>query len=99
MEVVAGFEGVIIDKEMVLQMIIVSVLVRGMLCMCNMMARLGGHAEKGSLTTKAIGETVNQGEYLGIVASSGCSTGPHLHLEVYDADVQLVDPYEGAVIG
>jgi len=54
-----------------------------------------GHMKKGSLTDKEVGETVEQGEFLGIVASSGCSTGPHLHLEVYDADVNLIDPYAG----
>lgn len=55
-----------------------------------------GHLKKFSLTTKDIGEMVAQGEYLGIVASSGFSTGPHLHLEVYDADDELVDPYAGS---
>lgn len=30
-----------------------------------------------------------------VVGSSGCSTGPHLHLEVYDADAHLIDPYSG----
>ncbi len=55
-----------------------------------------GHLKKGSLTTKLVGDAVAQGEYLGVVASSGCSTGPHLHLEVYDAAVNLIDPYAGA---
>lgn len=53
-----------------------------------------GHLKTNSLTTKTLGETVSQGEYLGIVASSGCSTWPHLHFEVYD-NGNLVDPYAG----
>ena len=54
-----------------------------------------GHMKIGSLTEKAIGESVEQGEYLGIVASSGCSTGPHLHLEVYDSEIKLIEPFTG----
>ncbi|KAA3659168.1 MAG: M23 family peptidase [Chloroflexi bacterium] len=55
-----------------------------------------GHLKIGSLTTKNIGETVQAGEYLGIVGSSGNSTGPHLHLEVYDINYNLIDPYQGS---
>lgn len=55
-----------------------------------------GHLKRGSLTTKGIGSTVATGEYLGIVGSSGNSTGPHLHFEVHDASNQLIDPYAGA---
>ncbi len=54
-----------------------------------------GHMKNGSLTTKAVGQTVVQGEYLGVVGSSGSSTGPHLHFEVYDASNLLVDPWNG----
>lgn len=54
-----------------------------------------GHMKRNSTTSKPIGATVAQGEYLGIVGSSGNSTGPHLHLELYDADWQLIDPYDG----
>ena len=35
-----------------------------------------GHLKNGSLTTKLVGQTVERGEYLGVVGSSGCSTGP-----------------------
>ena len=55
-----------------------------------------GHMKKGSLTTKGVGETVEKGEYLGVVASSGCSTNAHLHFEVYDGSGDLVDPYAGS---
>ena len=62
-----------------------------------------GHLKQSSATTKNTGEMVAEGEYLGIVGSSGNSTGPHLHFEVYSEiewngvgqDV-LVDPYTGA---
>jgi len=54
-----------------------------------------GHMKNGSLTSKNVGDTVTQGEYLGIVASSGNSTGPHLHFEVYDENNNLIDPYTG----
>src|SRR5690606_35924684 len=64
---------------------------------------LYGHMKQNSLTTKNVGEMVTAGEFLGIVGSSGNSTGPHLHFEVYSEiewngtgqDV-LVDPYMGA---
>ncbi|MCB0704361.1 MAG: peptidoglycan DD-metalloendopeptidase family protein [Saprospiraceae bacterium] len=52
-----------------------------------------GHMKNGSLTTKGVGATVQQGEYLGIAASSGSSTGPHLHFETYDSGSNLIDPY------
>jgi hypothetical protein len=42
------------------------------------------------------GQRVAVGEYLGNVGSSGNSTGPHLHFEVYDASARLIDPYAGA---
>jgi murein DD-endopeptidase MepM/ murein hydrolase activator NlpD len=55
-----------------------------------------GHMKSGSLTTKNVGQTVTAGEYLGSVGSSGNSTGPHLHLEIYDANNVLQDPYQGS---
>ena len=54
-----------------------------------------GHLKKGSLTSKNIGESVATGEMLGIVGSSGNSTGPHLHFEVYDSGSHLIDPFSG----
>ncbi|HLM60240.1 MAG TPA: FG-GAP-like repeat-containing protein, partial [Pyrinomonadaceae bacterium] len=55
-----------------------------------------GHLKLNSLTTKAVGETVTQGEFLGVIGSSGVSTIPHLHFEIYNAANQLQDPYQGA---
>lgn len=55
-----------------------------------------GHMKSGSLTSKSVGDTVEQGEFLGVIASSGNSTGPHLHFEVYEsAGGTLIDPYSG----
>jgi hypothetical protein len=55
-----------------------------------------GHLKSGSLTTKNAGDTVTAGEFLGVIGSSGSSTGPHLHFEVYNSLNQLVDTYSGA---
>ncbi|MDG5491162.1 peptidoglycan DD-metalloendopeptidase family protein [Psychroserpens sp. SPM9] len=60
-----------------------------------------GHMKNGSVTTKNIGDMVTEGEYLGIVGSSGVSTGPHLHFEVYEGVVDnvltgLIDPFSGS---
>ncbi|MCT4630146.1 peptidoglycan DD-metalloendopeptidase family protein [Winogradskyella sp.] len=56
-----------------------------------------GHLKSGSLTSKNVGDMVTEGEYLGIMGSSGVSTGPHLHFEVHTNSTytQLVDPYAG----
>ena len=54
-----------------------------------------GHMKNGSTTTKAVGQMVAAGEKLGIVGSSGNSTGPHLHFELYNALNQLQDPFQG----
>lgn len=53
------------------------------------------HLKNGSVTNKTVGQTVQQGEYLGIVGSSGVSGGPHLHFEVRNAANQVVDPFAG----
>ena len=55
-----------------------------------------GHLKAGSLTRKGLGEWVGPGEFLGVMGSSGDSTGPHLHFELYDSNGQLVDPFAGA---
>jgi murein DD-endopeptidase MepM/ murein hydrolase activator NlpD len=54
------------------------------------------HLKSGGLTAKNIGDPVALGEFIGIVGSSGSSTGPHLHFELYDNQNRLVDPWEGA---
>ena len=56
-----------------------------------------GHLKNGSLTTKNYGDTVARGEFLGNIGSSGNSTGPHLHFEVYadSNSTQLIDPFAG----
>lgn len=54
-----------------------------------------GHFKNGSITEKNIGETVEIGEYLGIVGSSGISFQPHLHFEIHDEENNAIDPYEG----
>ncbi|NNE07211.1 MAG: peptidoglycan DD-metalloendopeptidase family protein [Gemmatimonadetes bacterium] len=58
-----------------------------------------GHMKSGSLTAKSVGDTVETGEYLGVVASSGVSTGPHLHLEMKRGNGTLIDPYAGPCNG
>jgi murein DD-endopeptidase MepM/ murein hydrolase activator NlpD len=55
-----------------------------------------GHMKSGSLTSKSIGQSVTTGEFLGVVGSSGSSTGPHLHFELYDQAWNLIDPWVGA---
>jgi murein DD-endopeptidase MepM/ murein hydrolase activator NlpD len=57
-----------------------------------------GHMRYNSLTGKAVGQTVEQGEYLGTAASSGNSSGPHLHFEVRFgsySNAEWIDPYAG----
>lgn len=54
------------------------------------------HLKSGSLTAKAVGDRVAQGEFIGVVGSSGSSTGPHLHFEVVDTGGTVVDPFVGS---
>lgn len=57
-----------------------------------------GHLRHNSLTSKGVGAAVAQGEYLATAASSGDSSGPHLHFEVRVGSFstnEWVDPYAG----
>lgn len=56
---------------------------------------LYAHMKTGSVTPRKIGDRVEQGDYLGVMGSSGLSTGPHLHLGVQDLSNNLFDPYAG----
>lgn len=60
-----------------------------------------GHLKNGSITSKPVGSTVQEGEYLGIMGSSGSSTTPHLHFEVWanQTYTQLIDPFGGPCNG
>lgn len=51
-----------------------------------------GHLKQNSVVV-SVGQNVAAGTVLGVVGSSGCSTAPHLHFEVRDADNQVVDPF------
>jgi murein DD-endopeptidase MepM/ murein hydrolase activator NlpD len=55
-----------------------------------------GHMKNGSLTTLPVGAAVSTGDYLGVVGSSGNSTGPHLHFELRNAEGQITEPFAGA---
>ncbi len=60
------------------------------------------HLKIGSLVDKDSGDYVSTGDYLGVIASSGRSTAPHLHFEVHVAwgdddnpDGLLIEPFAG----
>jgi murein DD-endopeptidase MepM/ murein hydrolase activator NlpD len=53
------------------------------------------HMKNGSITSKTVGSTVIVGEYLGVVGSSGNSSGPHLHFEVQSSTGAIIDPFAG----
>lgn len=55
------------------------------------------HMKKNSVTSKIVGQTVVAGEYLGVVGSSGSSTGPHLHFEIRSGSTSATykDPFSG----
>ncbi len=54
-----------------------------------------GHLRKGTVTSKQVGDSVQTGEKLGTIGSSGGSGGPHLHLEIRDENNNVIDPFSG----
>ncbi|MCB9794911.1 MAG: M23 family metallopeptidase [Alphaproteobacteria bacterium] len=52
------------------------------------------HLAKDSVLVE-VGQAVTCGEVLGLVGSSGNSSQPHLHFEVWSAEGEVVDPYAG----
>lgn len=56
------------------------------------------HMKSNSLTAKTNGQTVAAGEFLGVVGSSGSSSGCHLHFEVWSGSTSstVVDPFSGS---
>lgn len=52
------------------------------------------HFKKNTIRVKK-GQSVNVGDTLGMIGSSGYSTGPHLHFEVGAPNGDVVDPFTG----
>jgi hypothetical protein len=55
---------------------------------------LYGHLKKNSVRVEE-GQFVLMGDTLGYVGSSGFSTWPHLHYELLDSDMNMIDPWHG----
>lgn len=51
-----------------------------------------GHLRTDSAVVQS-GQNVNKGDLLGQIGSSGCSTEPHLHLELVHPVTDVVDPF------
>jgi murein DD-endopeptidase MepM/ murein hydrolase activator NlpD len=52
-----------------------------------------GHLKRGTVIDAPLGSRIAAGDVLGIVGSSGSSTGPHLHFELRAADNSILDPF------
>ena len=52
------------------------------------------HMMKHSIIVEE-GQRVERGDVLGLVGSSGYSSAPHLHFEVFLAEEEIIDPYAG----
>lgn len=57
----------------------------------NGMSYLYAHLKKGTVTKK-VGDNVNQGEVLGSMWKSGRANGIHVHMEIFNAANQKIDP-------
>ncbi|MCC6815071.1 MAG: peptidoglycan DD-metalloendopeptidase family protein [Saprospiraceae bacterium] len=53
------------------------------------------HLKKNSIRVEP-GDTVRQNQIIAQVGSSGNSTDPHLHFELYWDSIQLIDPFKGS---
>ena len=53
-----------------------------------------GHLKLNSIQVN-VGESVNAGDLIGYVGSSGNSTDPHLHFELWYDSLYVVDPFAG----
>ena len=52
---------------------------------------LYGHMQHGSMALR-VGDTVYPGQVIGLVGSTGASTGPHLHFELRIGGTQAINP-------
>ncbi len=62
----------------------------------NGFATYYGHMKKSSVMVH-LGDRVSAGAPLGLVGSSGCSSYPHVHLEVLDCLGQVVEPLQAGL--
>ena len=58
----------------------------------NGLRSIYGHLKKGSVEV-SVGQQVNTGQKLGVIGSSGCSSAPHLHLELRSESGEVIDPF------
>ena len=71
-----------------LLIVFISVILIVFLCSCGNMVTLYAHMSSRSVKK---GDVVKKGQQLGLVGSTGYSTGPHLHFEIIK-NGKYVDP-------